>query len=68
MSDPSGLNQSESIEPSDGQMVAIATDHGVRWMICSRGVCLYDESGKRLMVRYQALQEMQRRASCTLGE
>ena len=49
-------------------MVAVATEHGTRWMICSRGVCLYDESGRRLMVRYQALQEMQRRASCTLGE
>jgi hypothetical protein len=53
-------DQSESAEPGDGQMVAIATDAGVRWMICSRGVCLYDDSGRRLMLRYEALLEMQR--------
>lgn len=41
-------------------MVAVATDAGVRWMICSRGVCLYDESGARLMRRYAALLDMQR--------
>ena len=50
----------QSDESGDGQMMAIVTAQGVRWMICSRGVCLYDESGTRLMRRYAALRLEQR--------
>lgn len=63
MFDPLMCSESDAAEPGDGQMVTIATDRGARWMICSRGVCLYDDSGRRLMLRYQALLEMQRQQS-----
>lgn len=50
MEDPAELPQS-----ADDRIEVVMTSTGCQWRICSRGVCLTDHSGLRLLERYEAL-------------
>jgi hypothetical protein len=47
--------QTDGMPDPDDQLTVVATSRGPWWRICSRGVCIVDPIGARLLERYRAL-------------